>query len=117
MKTQTSIKSKINAAFSLVELLVVIAVIAIIAAIAIPNITGIRQGASDSKWASDKASVARRVAEAKAAGYIGTPTTQNILDGVSVTNVVAGQTNVQTFQVASEFTATELDAATSPVAE
>jgi prepilin-type N-terminal cleavage/methylation domain-containing protein len=46
MKTHTtSLKAKINSAFSLVELLVVIAVIAVIAAIAIPNITGAREAA------------------------------------------------------------------------
>jgi type IV pilus assembly protein PilA len=39
MKKHTTLKSKFNSAFSLVELLVVIAVIAIIAAIAIPQIT------------------------------------------------------------------------------
>jgi len=45
MKTNTTLKSKFNSAFSLVELLVVIAVIAVIAAIAIPNITGAREAA------------------------------------------------------------------------
>jgi prepilin-type N-terminal cleavage/methylation domain-containing protein len=40
MKNHTTLKSKFNSAFSLVELLVVIAVIAVIAAIAIPNIAG-----------------------------------------------------------------------------
>ncbi len=42
---KTHIKTKLNQAFSLVELLVVIAVIAVIAAIAIPNITGVREAA------------------------------------------------------------------------
>jgi prepilin-type N-terminal cleavage/methylation domain-containing protein len=45
MKKHTTLKSKFNAAFSLVELLVVIAVIAVIAAIAIPNIAGTRDAA------------------------------------------------------------------------
>lgn len=45
MKKHTTLKSKFNSAFSLVELLVVIAVIAVIAAIAIPNITGAREAA------------------------------------------------------------------------
>jgi len=115
MKKHTSLKSKFNSAFSLVELLVVIAVIAIIAAIAIPNITGIRQGASDSKWASDKASVERRIAEVRAAGG-GTVTTADIITspGISVTNQFG---NVQTFFVDTTFTAAQLDAATPPTAE
>lgn len=45
MKKHTTLKSKFNSAFSLVELLVVIAVIAVIAAIAIPNIAGTRDAA------------------------------------------------------------------------
>ena len=53
MKTHTSIKSKINSAFSLVELLVVIAVIAVIAAIAIPNITGVRDAAVGAQTKAD----------------------------------------------------------------
>ena len=68
MKTHTSIKSKINSAFSLIELLVVIAVIAVIAAIAIPNITGARQAAVDAQEAYDDATVARVLGQALAAG-------------------------------------------------
>ncbi len=105
-----SLKAKINSAFSLVELLVVIAVIAIIAAIAIPNITGIREGARDSKWASDKASVERRIGEAQALGV--TVTTQEIIDGVTVTDPDTGM-EIE-LQVPSEFTAAELEAATPP---
>ena len=41
MKKHTTLKSKFNSAFSLVELLVVIAVIAVIAAIAIPNVANV----------------------------------------------------------------------------
>jgi prepilin-type N-terminal cleavage/methylation domain-containing protein len=110
MKQHTPFKSKFNAAFSLVELLVVIAVIAIIAAIAIPNITGIREGAKASKWASDKASVERRVGEAAALGV--TVTTQEVLDGVEVTDPDTDM--VINLQVPSDFTAEELDAATAP---
>ena len=55
MKTNTTLKSKFNSAFSLVELLVVIAVIAVIAAIAIPNISGTIAGATASKGAANAA--------------------------------------------------------------
>jgi len=79
MKKHTTLKSKFNSAFSLVELLVVIAVIAIIAAIAIPNITGARQSADDAKWISDKESVTRRQAEAFEATGV-TPTVAQITD-------------------------------------
>jgi type IV pilus assembly protein PilA len=46
MKKRTTLKSKFNSAFSLVELLVVIAVIAVIAAIAIPQITNTTDAAT-----------------------------------------------------------------------
>jgi type IV pilus assembly protein PilA len=55
MKKHTTLKSKFNSAFSLVELLVVIAVIAVIAAIAIPNISGTVAGANASKFAANAA--------------------------------------------------------------
>ena len=68
MKTNTTLKSKFNSAFSLVELLVVIAVIAVIAAIAIPNITGTRDAAQAAQENYDAAAVERVVANAEAAG-------------------------------------------------
>jgi len=68
MKTHTTLKSKINSAFSLIELLVVIAVIAIIAAIAIPNITGTREAAQAASDEYSDAVIARMVAQARAMG-------------------------------------------------
>jgi type IV pilus assembly protein PilA len=68
MKKHTTLKSKFNAAFSLVELLVVIAVIAVIAAIAIPNITGAREAAVAAQTDYDQATVDRILAQALAAG-------------------------------------------------
>jgi prepilin-type N-terminal cleavage/methylation domain-containing protein len=68
MKKHTTLKSKFNAAFSLIELLVVIAVIAIIAAIAIPNITGIREGAQQATANYDQATIDRLASQAAAAG-------------------------------------------------
>lgn len=55
---KTPIKSKLNKAFSLVELLVVIAVIAVIAAIAIPNITGTREAAVAAQESADAKTLA-----------------------------------------------------------
>ena len=68
MKKHITLKSKINSAFSLVELLVVIAVIAVIAAIAIPNIAGTRQAAVDAQEDYDQATVDRLLGQALAAG-------------------------------------------------
>lgn len=59
MKKHTTLKSKFNSAFSLVELLVVIAVIAVIAAIAIPNITGTVAAANDSKKLANAAELVK----------------------------------------------------------
>jgi len=119
MKTHTSIKSKINSAFSLVELLVVIAVIAVIAAIAIPNITGARQSADDGRWISDKESVERRIAEAREATGT-TPTIAQIIDGSAPVLTNRGfigtnqdtQTRMQ-FYVETQYTADSL-AQTNP---
>lgn len=98
-------KSKFSSAFSLVELLVVIAVIAIIAAIAIRNIQGVREGAKDSKLASDTAAVERRLGEAKALGY----TNLTIADILAGTNLTDPDTGMTIFlQVESDFTAAEL---------
>jgi len=71
---KTPIKSKLNQAFSLVELLVVIAVIAIIAAIAIPNIVGIREGASGAQLEVD----ARTADRLAAAAYMASGTKPTI---------------------------------------
>ena len=68
MKKHTTLKSKFNSGFSLVELLVVIAVIAVIAAIAIPNIAGTREAAEAAQESYDAAAIARTVANAQAAG-------------------------------------------------
>ena len=59
---------KVHAAFSLVELLVVIAVIGIIAAIAIPNIAGITGSATTAKAQRNAQSLASTFASARAAG-------------------------------------------------
>ena len=75
MKKHTTLKSKFNSAFSLVELLVVIAVIAVIAAIAIPNITGTREAAQAAQQSYDDATVSRVLAQALAAGATSDGTT------------------------------------------
>lgn len=112
MKTPTkTLKAKFNAAFSLVELLVVIAVIAIIAAVAIPNIAGINKSAKDSRWSHDKAEATRMVANAVAAGA---PSTTGIGDILNTTLSVTNGTNVMTFSVQSDYTADQLNATTPP---
>jgi prepilin-type N-terminal cleavage/methylation domain-containing protein len=68
MKKHTTLKSKFNSAFSLVELLVVIAVIAVIAAIAIPNITGTREAAQAAQANYNQAAIDRMVTQAQALG-------------------------------------------------
>jgi prepilin-type N-terminal cleavage/methylation domain-containing protein len=86
MKTHTTLKSKLNAAFSLVELLVVIAVIAVIAAIAIPNITGAREAAVGAQASYDAASLENMQNQVEA--LTGTRPAAGDLtgDGLSVTN-------------------------------
>lgn len=103
MKTQTSIKSKINAAFSLVELLVVIAVIAVIAAIAIPNITGTREAAQAAVTASEQADANRFNAQIKALGGAGTNTIADFkaTNGVIITNTNTTPNIVLTFKLGS----------------
>ena len=71
MKKHTTLKSKFNSAFSLVELLVVIAVIAVIAAIAIPNITGAREAAGAAQTNYDAAAFTRMSNQLVAMGYSG----------------------------------------------
>jgi type IV pilus assembly protein PilA len=68
MKNHTTLKSKFNSAFSLIELLVVIAVIAVIAAIAIPNIVGTREAAEAAGEEYGDAVIERMVAQARAMG-------------------------------------------------
>ncbi len=81
---KTSIKSKLNKAFSLVELLVVIAVIAVIAAIAIPNITGTREAAVNARDAANLNEQTRFLANITAMGA--TNVIGDIVDGFSWTN-------------------------------
>jgi type IV pilus assembly protein PilA len=86
MKTHTtSLKAKFNAAFSLVELLVVIAVIAVIAAIAIPNITGARDAAVTARDAANLEEQTRFLANIQAAGNTNAVIT-DIVNGFSWTN-------------------------------
>jgi type IV pilus assembly protein PilA len=95
MKKHTTLKSKFNSAFSLVELLVVIAVIAVIAAIAIPNITGAREAAVSAQASYDAKQLADM--QAKVAAMTGaTPTEADLVTGVNVTNADG---SVITFQL------------------
>lgn len=97
MKTHTkTLKAKFNAAFSLVELLVVIAVIAVIAAIAIPNITGTREAAEGARDSYNQATVDRVVSQARAAGASSSDIT-TLLSAGTVTFTPAGLTNSVTF--------------------
>jgi prepilin-type N-terminal cleavage/methylation domain-containing protein len=85
MKKHTTLKSKFNSAFSLVELLVVIAVIAVIAAIAIPNITGAREAATAAQTSYDAKQLADM--QGKVQALTGTaPTAADLQTGVNVTN-------------------------------
>ncbi|MGH8046400.1 MAG: prepilin-type N-terminal cleavage/methylation domain-containing protein [Chthoniobacterales bacterium] len=70
-KARKKVLTKVRAAFSLVELLVVIAVIGIIAAIAIPNIAGITNQADVAKGQRNAQSLASTFASARAAGHAG----------------------------------------------
>ena len=102
MKKHTSLKSKFNSAFSLVELLVVIAVIAVIAAIAIPNITGAREAAVAAQTSYDAATVTRLAAQARAAGatIAAGDETNALQTGVTVTITNAdGTTQDLTFKL------------------
>lgn len=88
------IKTKLNQAFSLIELLVVIAVIAVIAAIAIPNITGTREAAVAAQEQYNAQALADM--QNKVEALTGTRPTQAELEtGISITN----GTNVITFQL------------------
>ncbi len=99
----TSLKSKISAGFSLVELLVVIAVIGVIAAIAIPNIGNISSSASEATNKRNAQSLASVYASASAAGATFTGTDkagwiEDLVAGVTVTNA-ASPFNNKTFRV------------------
>ncbi len=96
MKKHTTLKSKFNSAFSLVELLVVIAVIAIIAAIAIPNIAGTRQAAQGASDDYRDATVERFQKQLSAMGDTRTHTLADFQTGV-------------TFQVGAEMMTFKLD--------
>lgn len=90
------IKTKLNQAFSLVELLVVIAVIAVIAAIAIPNITGTREAAEGARDNYNQAAVDRVVSQARAAGA-DSNNISTLLSAGTVTFTPTGLTNSVTF--------------------
>lgn len=91
MKKHTTLKSKFNSAFSLVELLVVIAVIAVIAAIAIPNITGAREAATAAQTNYNQATIDRMVTQAQALGATSEQIT-TLQGGGAITVTNAGQT-------------------------
>jgi len=96
MKTHTtSLKAKINSAFSLVELLVVIAVIAVIAAIAIPNITGAREAAVASKDSANAQTLTSMQNQVAALRGGTAPTEAELRVGIDVTN----GTNIVTFKL------------------
>ncbi len=89
MKKPT-LKSSVQSAFSLVELLVVIAVIAVIAAIAIPNIAGIT---SNSQQAANKRNAQNLASVSAAAVAAGASTaTMGADKDTVVANLVAGIT-------------------------
>ena len=92
MKKHTTLKSKFNSAFSLVELLVVIAVIAVIAAIAIPNITGAREAAVAAQGDMDLAQATSLLGKAQAAG---------------ATNSSGGAPDLAGIQAGTEYTSPE----------
>ena len=93
---KTNIKTKLNQAFSLVELLVVIAVIAVIAAIAIPNITGTRDAAVAAQQSADLASFKTMSNQLTALGYTGSITTATLSNGITntITNSDGSTTNI-----------------------
>ena len=91
---KTSIKSKLNQAFSLVELLVVIAVIAVIAAIAIPNITGVREAAVGARESYNTNEFIRMSNQLTALGYTGS--LANLTNGTGITVTQTNGTNITT---------------------
>ncbi len=98
---KTNIKTKLNQAFSLIELLVVIAVIAVIAAIAIPNITGVREAATGARDSYNTNEFIRMSNQLSALGYTGTidVATLSSSNGISVTTTNGNQTNTIVFRL------------------
>jgi prepilin-type N-terminal cleavage/methylation domain-containing protein len=95
MKTNTTLKSKFNSAFSLVELLVVIAVIAVIAAVAIPNVVGVRDAAQAANTSDIEGQMAKKSRELRALGFdnaaLDTPEAWVAVLEANTTIPVAGQ--------------------------
>jgi type IV pilus assembly protein PilA len=79
-------KSRVHAAFSLIELLVVIAVIGIIAAIAIPNIGNLTAGAGVAKNQRNAQNLASVFSAARAAGNTSTFATKELAVAALVTS-------------------------------
>lgn len=103
------------AAFSLVELLVVIGVIGLLASIAIPSIINITAAAKTAKDQRNAQTITSVAAAARAAGFEGWGTTSNaitnLLAGVYLTNSTnAGQ--VMVFRIDSIPAADQASAAT-----
>ena len=91
MKLNKNIKR--NAAFSLIEMLVVIAVIGIIAAIAVPNIGRINDAAQDSKNMRNAQNLASVCAAAQAAGLDFVATATDPADEATIVpDIVTGGT-------------------------
>jgi type IV pilus assembly protein PilA len=84
-KPRKKLVTRVRAAFSLVELLVVIAVIGIIAAIAIPNIAGITGSATTSKDKRNAQNIASVYSSGKAAGATTTATAKDAIIAEIVT--------------------------------
>ncbi len=81
-----------SAAFSFVELLVVIAVIAIVASVAVPNIANIVRSANSSRDQRNAQALAEMASAVRSAGYPGWPTKAEaiaaLVTGIAVTNPV-----------------------------
>lgn len=80
------------AAFSFVEVLVVVAVIAIVASIAIPNIANIVRSANNSRDLRNAQALAQMASAVRSAGHPGWPTKSaaitELVEGIEVTNPV-----------------------------
>lgn len=88
-----------SAAFSIVELLVVIAAIAIIATIAIPNMSNIIGAVNNSRDQRNAQSLAAIASAARAAGHPGWPTKaaaiSALVAGITVTNAADSSLVIQ----------------------
>lgn len=103
--------AKAHAAFSLVELLVVIAVIGIIAAIAIPNIAGITSQATAAKTQRNAQSVASTFSAARAAGNAtAVADVSAAVDAVTTSPGLTGTGNFSTSTFYVPLSATEIAA-------